>query len=172
MFGLDAAGKTSIINYLKNKFGYKTYESGFVPFPYTNLTFNEFNYKDLNLSVIEIDIGGWSSVNRGKMENKLSQIFKDAKGIICVIDSCYFDHEEDFFRDSDFILSHKYLKNLPVLILSNKQDFDKALSPEEIIKKIEIEKYKEKNWLAVGTSIITGEGIEKGFDWMISILKN
>jgi signal recognition particle receptor subunit beta len=29
--------------------------------------------------------------------------------------------------------------------LANKQDLDKALTPEEIIKKIEIEKLKEKN---------------------------
>ena len=55
--------------------------------------------------------------------------------------------------------------------MANKQDIDKALSPEEIIKKFEFEKLKEKNWLAVGTSVKNGEGIEKGFDWMIYILK-
>ena len=39
-----------------------------------------------------------------------------------------------------------------------------------LLKKIEIEKLKEKNQLSVGTSVETGEGIEKGFDWMVSIL--
>ena len=101
----------------------------------------------------------------------MNQAFKNAKGIIFVIDSHDRDRlEEDFMDDFNYLLCHEDLKNLPVLIMANKQDLDSALSVEEIIKKIEFEKFKDKTWLALGTSIITGEGIEEGLDWMISIL--
>ena len=101
----------------------------------------------------------------------MNQAFKNAKGIIFVIDSHDNDRlDEDFMDDFNYILCHEDLKNLPVLIMANKQDLDSALSLEEIFKKIEIEKFKDKIWLALGTSIITGEGIEEGLDWMISIL--
>ena len=171
MFGFYAAGKTSIINYLKNKIGDNTYDGGFGSFLYIE---PKLNYK--GLSVIEIDIGDCFGVRyyaRREGRNKMNQAFKDAKGIIFVIDSCDIDSLEDyfFFEDFDYILSLEDLKNLPILILVNKQDLDKALSPEEIIKKIGFEKLKEKIWLAVGTSVKTGEGIEKGFDWMVSIIK-
>ena len=169
MFGLDAAGKTSIINYLKNKIGDNTYESGLGSFLYIE---PKLNYK--GLSVIEIDIGDCFGVRHyARRENKMNQVFKDAKGIIFVIDSYNISSLEDYFFFVVFvyILSHEDLKNLPILILANKQDLDNALSPEEIVKKIGFEKLKEKIWLEVGTSVETGEGIEKGFDWMVSIIK-
>ena len=175
MFGLNASGKTSIINYLKNKTGDYTYDRNFESnirfFPYLDPV---LNYK--GLSVIEIDIGDWPGVKHVREEelrNKLNQAFKDTKGIIFVIDSYYIDGLEDhfFFDDFDYILSHEDLKHLPILFLANKQDLDKALSKEEVITKIGFEKLKEKRWFSVGTSVENGEGIEKGFDWMISIIK-
>ena len=166
MFGLDAAGKTSIIRFLKNRIGDKSntpYDPYFTP---------KLNYKGL-LSIIKIDIGCCDGPRGawGTTREKMNQAFKNAKGIIFVIDSHDNDRlDEDFMDDFNYILCHEDLKNLPVLIMANKQDLDSALSLEEIIKKIEIEKFKDKIWLALGTSIITGEGIEEGLDWMISIL--
>jgi len=167
MFGLDAAGKTSIIYYLKNKIGDKSrvpYPCGFTPC---------FNYKGLN--IIKIDIGGCTGVRHNFIETKklMEQAFKNAKGIIFVIDSCDIDRlEEDFIDEFNYILSHEKLKSLPILILANKQDLNRALSPENIIKKISVEKLKEKKWHFLGTSVETGVGIEEGLDWMISILNN
>ena len=166
MFGLDASGKTSIIRYLKNKIG----DNSDIPhFPYFSPL---FNYKG-QLSIIRINIGCCDGPRgaRGETRKQMNQAFKNAKGIIFVIDSHDNDRlDEDFMDDFNYILCHEDLKNLPVLIMANKQDLDSALSVEDIIKKIELEKFKDKNWLALGTSIITGEGIEEGLDWMISIL--
>ena len=166
MFGIDAAGKTSIIRFLKNKIGDNSsipYFQSFIPL---------FTYKG-KLSIIRIIIGCSNGPRGawGETRKLMNQAFKNAKGIIFVIDSHDNDRlDEDFMDDFNYILCHEDLKNLPVLIMANKQDLDSALSVEEIIKKIEFEKFKDKTWLALGTSIITGEGIEEGLDWMISIL--
>ena len=167
MFGVDTAGKTSIIRFLKNRIGDKSDTSNF---PYFS---PKLNYKGL-LSIIRIDIGCCDGPRGvwGETRKQMNQAFKNAKGIIFAIDSSdRYRLDKDFMDDFNYILSHKDLKNFPALILVNKQDSDRALSLEEIIKKIEIEKFKEKIWLALGTSLITGgEGIEEGLDWMISIL--
>ena len=166
MFGLDAAGKISIIRYLKKKIGDNS------DTPYYPYFTPKLNYKN-QLSIIRINIGccdgpRWA---RGETRKQMNQAFKNAKGIIFVIDSYDRDRlDDDFMDDFNYLLCHEDLKNLPVLIMANKQDLDSALSVEEIIKKIEFEKFKDKTWLALGTSIITGEGIEEGLDWMISIL--
>ena len=165
MFGLDAAGKISIIRYLKKKIGDNS------DTPYYPYFTQKLNYKN-QLSIIRINIGCCDGPRAwGETRILINQAFKNAKGIIFVIDSHDRDRlEEDFMDDFNYLLCHEDLKNLPVLIMANKQDLDSALSVEEIIKKIEFEKFKDKTWLALGTSIITGEGIEEGLDWMISIL--
>ena len=160
MFGLDNAGKTSIIYYLKDKIG----DNSQLP---SNSRFDPiFNYKGLN--IVEIDIGDCC---RGKTRMLMHLVSKNAKGIIFVIDSSYIIGLEDYFiEEFDYYISQDDLKNLPILILANKQDLDDALSPEKIIEKISIDKLKDKKWHIVGTSVKTKKGIEEGFDWMISIL--
>ena len=166
MFGLDAAGKTSIIRYLKNKIG----DNSDIPyFPKFSIC---FNYKGIQ-NIMKIDLGGCDGIkyhlNGSKIQ--MNQAFNNIKGIIFVIDSCDIDRlEEDFIDEFNYKFSLEDFKNLPVLIMANKQDLDRALSLEEIIKTIEIEKFKEKIWIAFGTSIKTGEGIEESLDWMISNL--
>ena len=160
MYGLVSAGKTSILNYLKNKISDK------LDLPYLGSTpyfkFPYLNYKCLTIT--EFDLG--DPFDRRNL-HILRNSFK-AKGIIFVIDSSDRVGLEDYvLEDYYFILSHEDFKNLPILILANKQDITHALSVEEIIKKISIEKFKEKIWIAIGTSVITGEGIEEGLDWMI-----
>ena len=84
MLGLNAAWKTSIINYLKNKIGDNIYDAGLGHFLYID---PKLYYK--GLSVIEIDIGGycWVKDARGEPKNKKNKAFKDEKKIIFVIDS-------------------------------------------------------------------------------------
>ena len=111
MFGLDAAGKTSIIRFLKNRIGDKSntpYDPYFTP---------KLNYKGL-LSIIRIDIGCCDGPRGawGTTREKMNQAFKNAKGIIFVIDSHDNDRlDEDFMDDFNYILCHEDLKNLPVL---------------------------------------------------------
>ena len=101
----------------------------------------------------------------------MKDYFGKAKGFIFVVDSGdKYRFKEELFREFENIFSKDRFKTQPILILANKQDLNGALNIEDIIKKIEIEKNKNRDWLAVGTSVITGEGIDVGFDWLISIL--
>ena len=160
MLGLDSSGKTSILNYLKEQLGENS------PIRYNSRDNLCFTYKGLN--IIVVDLGGYDNYFN---ERKMKEYFGKAKGFIFVVDSGdKYRFKEELFREFENIFSKDRFKTQPILILANKQDLNGALNIEDIIKKIEIEKNKNRDWLAVGTSVITGEGIDVGFDWLISIL--
>ena len=160
MIGLDYAGKASILYYLKEKIG----KNSLIKYPSRYKTF--FNYKGLN--IIDIDLGGGCDkiLRRRDIQHFLGKI----EGIIFVIDSGDIGRLEEVCDYFDILLSNKGLNNQPILVLANKQDLNGALCINDIIKKLEIEKIKDRDWILLGTSVKTGEGIEEGFDWLITIL--
>ena len=68
------------------------------------------------------------------------------------------------------MLSEECLKGAPLLIYANKQDLPGALSPDELIKKMELRNIKGREWLVQGTSALEGKGLNEGLDWMAKTL--
>ena len=165
MVGLDAAGKDCILYYLKEKNSINTPIIN--NFFFTGIYEINFIYKGLSIIKVNLGAGDMYFIKR-----KIKEYFGKAKEIILVIDSQDISRlEEDFIDEFNFLISKAELINQPILVFANKQDLDRVLSIEGIIKKIEIEKMKDRDWIAFGTSAKTGEGIEEGFDWLISVLK-
>ncbi|GAV89863.1 Arf domain-containing protein, partial [Cephalotus follicularis] len=60
------------------------------------------------------------------------------------------------------------LSGASLLILANKQDIKCALTPAEIAKILNLEAMdKTCHWNIVGCSAYIGEGLLKGFDWLV-----
>ena len=157
MLGLDAAGKTTILNIIRKE---KTLKK-------TNHYNGRFFYSEESLDYNDMNLISWD-IGSANFPKYIYKLYQNTDGIIFVLDSHDRDRDEDAYDELKLILEE--IKDCPILIMANKQDLNSALTPFEVKEKLEMEKLKDRIWLVQGTSAITGQGIEKSFDWMISIL--
>jgi len=70
------------------------------------------------------------------------------------------------------MLNEKILndRNIPFLILANKQDVSNAMSVTEIDDKLNLRSYKLP-WYIQGCSAIDGNGLYEGLEWLYQIIK-
>jgi len=55
-----------------------------------------------------------------------------------------------------------------LLVFANKQDIQGALKPAEIAKVLDLAAMeKSRHWQIVGCSAHTGDGLLRGFDWLV-----
>lgn len=76
--------------------------------------------------------------------------------------SCLVRHEH--------IPSRQKLAGASLLVFANKQDLAGALEVKEIadVLGLESKQFANRHWSIVGCSAVTGEGLAKGVDWMVS----
>ena len=150
--GLDGAGKSSILYYLKSQ-DKKASSSSILTVEITYL-----NYKGVNLNI---------SKYSGKDKDKLRSTLTKLDGLIFVVDSTDRDKFEDAAKELDKLVHEDNMLDCKILILANKQDLNTASPPGEIVERLRCGELKGRDWLVQGCNIISGEGINDGFDWLI-----
>ena len=161
MFGLDGAGKTSILYQLKFSGLIKTTQT-------IGFNIETIKYKDLYIDIW--DIGGFSIFPNDEDIILFKHYYQNTDGIIFVIDC---NDKKRFGKANKGLLEiikDEKLKNLPLLIFGNKQDLNEAISPNELTKYLEYEKIINNKWLIQGSSALNGKGIKEGFDWLTNTL--
>lgn len=71
----------------------------------------------------------------------------------------------------DNMLAHPNLRRVPILYFANKKDLPAALSPVEIAQALGLEDIKDRPWQIVPSNGLTGEGLDKGTDWLVERLQ-
>ena len=161
MFGLDGAGKTSILYQLKFSGLIKTTQT-------IGFNIETIKYKDLYIDIW--DIGGFSIFPNDEDIILFKHYYQNTDGIIFVIDC---NDKKRFGKANKGLLEiikDEKLKNLPLLIFGNKQDLNEAISPNELTKYLEYEKIINNKWLIQGSSALNGKGIKEGIDWLTNSL--
>lgn len=156
MVGLDAAGKTTILNQVKMGETVKT-------LPTIGLYVQTLDYKNLNLIV-------WNLGGASKMRVLYKHYYKNTEGLIFVVDSNDRERIEEAAEEFKKMLDEEELKDCAILVMANKQDLNGALSSDEVTEQLGMDKLKGRTWLVQGTSAITGQGLKEGLDWMASLL--
>lgn len=64
------------------------------------------------------------------------------------------------------VLNDKELKDCHVLILANKQDLPNALSPHDIIEKLELKNLNSHEWTVIPAVATTGDGLNDVLQWI------
>lgn len=156
VLGLDQAGKTSFVNYLK---------LGEYTQPLQTMGMNVEKIKQTGLDLNIIDLGGQQSF-RMVLWPKILETGADV--IIFIVDSTSRDrvplNEEEVAK----LMSTPNLEEVPVIVLANKQDLPEAFSPGEIALHISLldfvhkkrTKGKKRFITIFPTSMKTGQGIE------------
>lgn len=157
MLGMDAAGKTSILYRLKLGEEVET-----IP----TLGFNVETLHRGNLRLIVWDIGG---------QEQLRKIwrfyFHGTNGLIFVVDSS--DHKRiNLVKDEvEKMLQTQELEEAVLLFFANKQDVANAMSVEEIIQKLDLEKLcVNRKWFVQPSVATNGDGLYEGLDWLARTL--
>eukprot|EP00601_Ochromonadales_sp_CCMP2298_P002927 CAMPEP_0173180220 /NCGR_PEP_ID=MMETSP1141-20130122/6580_1 /TAXON_ID=483371 /ORGANISM="non described non described, Strain CCMP2298" /LENGTH=186 /DNA_ID=CAMNT_0014103017 /DNA_START=52 /DNA_END=612 /DNA_ORIENTATION=+ len=155
ILGLDNAGKTTI---MKRVLGEDHHEIC----PTVGFNIKTLEYKSFNLNLW--DVGGQKSI-RTYWRN----YFEQTDGIIWVVDSVDRFRLEECRSHLRELLTQEKLAGSSLLIFANKQDLGGALSFEQIAEYLDLsaDDVSGRHWKIVGASAMTGEGLAKGFDWLV-----
>ena len=146
MLGLDAAGKTTILYKLKlNETVSSIPTIGFnveTVSPVKNVTFTVW------------DVGG-----QDKIRPLWKHYFHNTEGLVYVVDSAdrerFLEAKEELF----WIMDSDEMKDVPMVILANKQDLPNAAPPSEIASRLGLHQIRTHQWYIQGTCAVNGDGL-------------
>merc|ERR1719456_220524 len=108
MIGLDGAGKTTILYQLKVGEVVKT-------IPTVGFNVETVRYKNIDFDVW--DVGG-----QDKMRPLWNHYYKNARGVIFVVDSHDSNRLQEASRELEELLNQEELRDVPLLVFANKKD--------------------------------------------------
>jgi len=158
ILGLDAAGKTTILQKLKCEINQSIITIG--------VTMETVAYKNLILQ--SFDMGG-----RSPMRMIFKHFIDKADAIIWVIDSNdkeRFDEVKEEIKKMTDKCPH--MTSVPLLIFANKQDLPNAMIIEDITKGIDTLSKWEAPHFTQASCATSGDGLYEGFDWLNAQIKN
>ena len=86
--------------------------------------------------------------------------------MIYVVDSCDRARFNESSEELKAMLQEDQMRNIPVLILANKQDLPGAANCTEITQAFEMHKIAGRDWYVQETCASTGDGLVEGFQWV------
>jgi ADP-ribosylation factor protein 1 len=151
MLGIDGAGKTSILSYLKlGKVVPTLHTIGF------NIETGEYrNFR----------IEAWDLSGAYRIRDLWKDYYRGSHGLVFVVDASARERMEEAKEELHKLLQREELKDVPVLVLANKQDLDGASIPE-VTDRLALHSVKGHVWFIQGTCGLSGEGLTAGFDWL------
>ncbi|NXX89886.1 ARL14 protein, partial [Centropus bengalensis] len=160
MLGLDSAGKSTLLYKFKcNEVFLTTPTIGF------NVDMIETR-KDFTLTFW--DVGG-----QQKMRQAWCNFLENADGLLYIVDSSDKRRLEESKTEFVLILKNEFIKNIPVIVLANKQDLPGALNAEEITRRFNMKKYcSDRNWYVQPCCALTGEGLSEALHMLTTFTKN
>ena len=163
MVALDNAGKTTIL--------YKLKQNSFInATPTIGFNLEEIKFEGLSLTIW--DIGGYNLIQDNKVRFLFKHYYQNTDGIIFVVDS---NDKERLIKAKEaflYFINNKEFKNVPLLILANKQDLSESISPKELINIFDMTKINNNKWFIQGLSVINGKGLKEGINWLLNELKH
>ncbi|MBN1328088.1 MAG: GTP-binding protein [Candidatus Heimdallarchaeota archaeon] len=154
--GLDSAGKTTMLNYLR-------FDKNIETLPTIGVNVEVLKRENVNLSIF--DLGG-----QLHFRSLWGTLMKGSSAIIFVIDSSDRDRLEEAKNELWKVLLDPLYPDAPLLIVANKQDRENAMSIQELIEICGLnnpEKMANRSWHIQPTIAITGQGIEEAIRWIV-----
>lgn len=160
MLGLDSSGKSTLLYKLKCNEVFLTDPTiGF------NVEMIKTS-KDMTLTIW--DVGG-----QQKMRTAWDNYLEDMDCLVYVVDSSNKRHLEESKKELELILKHDNIKNVPVVVLANKQDLPGALNAEEITQRLNMKKHcQNRNWYVQPCCALTGQGLSEAFQKVSKFAKS
>lgn len=157
ILGLDNAGKTSILRKLSDED------------PTTTQATQGFNIKAIDCEGFKLnmwDIGGQKAI-RAYWPN----YFDEVDCLVYVVDAADRRRVEEAKTELDTLLQDEKLREVSLLVFSNKSDLATALSPEDVSTALNLQMIRDRMWFIQKCSAKTGEGLHEGLEWAVKNIK-
>ncbi|NHK31014.1 MAG: GTP-binding protein [Asgard group archaeon] len=154
--GLDSAGKTTMLNFLR-------FEKNIETLPTIGVNVEVLKRENVNLSIF--DLGG-----QLHFRNLWGTLMRGSSAIIFVLDSADRYRLEEAKNELWKVLLDPNYPDAPLLIVANKQDKENALSIQEIVHAFGLddpEKMRNRSWHIQPTVATTGVGVEEAIKWIV-----
>ena len=155
--GLDAAGKTTIVNKL---------QLGEVQNTIPTIGFNveTLQYKNVKLSLW--DLGGQERLRRC-----WEQYLEGATGVIFVVDSSDRARFQEAADELKKLFDSPHLANASLLVYANKQDLPNAAPTSDVRQALKLQNFEHQRKVFIqGSSATNGKGLYEGLDWLVGNL--
>ncbi|KAK0416740.1 hypothetical protein QR680_012655 [Steinernema hermaphroditum] len=152
--GLDNAGKTTILY---------QFLTGEVVHTSPTIGSNVEEVVWRNIHFLMWDIGGQES-----LRTSWSSYYSHTQFLIVVIDSTDRARLGTMKQQFYSMLTREDLTKAAVLIFANKQDVDGAMTAAEISEELNLTSIKSHRWQIQPCCALSGEGVEKGLEWIAS----
>lgn len=153
ILGLDASGKTTILNRLK-------FNTNAVTVP--TIGFNTETIEFGNLKFVAFDIGGQDNIRR-----LWYHYFDKTDAVVFVVDSADTNRFYLAKKELHTLMNNPLLSHCPFLVFANKQDLPRAATTSQLTNALDLYSISKRvQWKvceSVGTS---GMGIDEGFSWL------
>ncbi len=152
LLGLDAAGKTTVLQ----KISGKRISAG------PTIGFNVATIKRPNgKKFIVWDVGG-----QEVLRSYWRHYYRGTSAIVFVVDSADEQRFENARREIASLLREDELSNVPLLVIANKQDSKNALDSETIKKRLDIEQLTDRIHTVLPASAMLGTGMDMCLEWL------
>lgn len=152
ILGLDASGKTTIINRLK---------SGTNSVTVPTIGFNTETIEYGNLTFRAWDIGGQDSIRK-----LWHHYYPGTDAIVFIVDSADTRRFHLAHLELHALMRNPLLQDIPFLIFANKQDLPGAATTSEVTDAMKMYSIKNRPWKVAESVGTSGVGIDEGFGWL------
>ena len=98
--------------------------------------------------------------------------YSNTDGLIFVIDSQDEARIEEAREELHGIIGAPEMAGAALLVLANKQDMPKAMSPAKVAERLGLHTLRGRQWHVNGACATNGDGLYEGMDWMADTLKH
>ncbi|XP_040203392.1 ADP-ribosylation factor-like protein 14 [Rana temporaria] len=159
ILGLDAAGKSTVLY----KFKFKE--------PFSTIPTVGFNVEMIQTAK-RLQLTIWDVGGQEKLRSLWCHYFENTDGLVYVVDSTNKETLDESKKEFQRILQNELIKNVPVVVLANKQDLPGALDAEEITRKFNMKKHcSDRDWYVQPCCALSGQGLAEGFSKVSEFVK-
>jgi|EP00769_Ergobibamus_cyprinoides_P000160 small GTP-binding protein len=157
VIGLDAAGKTTIIQRLR--------QQKFVPtVPTVGFGIERLEMGTLTLQVW--DVGGQDSIRP-----LWRHYYHNMQALVFVVDSADTDRMNEAAIELHAILEDPEMSGVPLLLYANKMDLPAAVDPATVTSLLRLGELKDRQFHIQAACALDGDGIVDGMKWLASVLE-
>ncbi|EGD74229.1 hypothetical protein PTSG_06239 [Salpingoeca rosetta] len=163
IIGLDAAGKTTLLEKIKEIYIAKYPQGGKKVIPTVGLNVAKILLHSIRL--VFWDLGGQLDLHE-----LWHNYYREAHGIIYVIDSTDRERLQESKDVFDHVLMTRELEGVPILILCNKQEHPNAMTVQDIKQTLNQSAHKLglRDCKVQGVSAVSGENVRESVEWLAS----
>jgi len=115
----------------------------------------------------------WDVGGQYKIRPLWKHYYQNSHGLLFVIDSSDTERIRESAEELHGILEDDNMHGVPVVIIANKQDLPNAMSCNQIVQKLELDKLRatRNEWFIQSACAVTGEGIYEAMKKMSEMVK-